>query len=82
LKFWKARHEAPAVWKLVCSFCTSNLVLGEQGVVSVLSDEGSPGTQVLGGLLPAHRAPSFISSLSCFAATFTSRKGQMYRQTH
>jgi hypothetical protein len=56
----------------------------EQGVVSVLSDEGSPGTRVLGGLLPVHRAPSFISPLFSFAATFTrleqqreSRKWQM-----
>ena len=56
---WFVRS-APATWRW-----------GEQGVVSVLSDEGSPGTQVLGGLLPAHLAPSFIIPLSSFAATFT-----------
>ena len=56
----------------------------EQGGVSVLSDEGSSGTRVLGGLLPVHRAPSFVSPLSSFASTFTtlvhqreSRKWQM-----
>jgi len=69
---WFGRS-APATWSW-----------WEQGVVSVLSDEGLSGTRVLGGLLPVHRAPSFISPLSSVAATFTrlvqqreSRKWQM-----
>jgi hypothetical protein len=65
-------------------FASAAWCLGLQGVVSVLSDEGSSGTRVLGGPLPVHRAPSFINPFSSFSATFTrlvqqreSRKWQM-----